>query len=67
MANENKPNAIARYVRETTGELKKVSWPTRAEARQLTVIVLIVMLFMALYLGLVDAGGSWLIGLILGK
>lgn len=49
-----KQNAIARYFNETSGELRKVSWPTRQEATQLTVLVLIVMVAMALFLGLVD-------------
>ena len=36
------PNRIVRYIQETIGELKKVNWPTRQEAINLTVIVLIV-------------------------
>ena len=49
-----KPNAIQSYFRETTGELRKVSWPTWPEARQLTVLVLLVMVAMGIFLGLVD-------------
>ena len=63
MADEKKPNAISRYVRETTGELRKVSWPTRREAFQLSVIVIVVMVVMGLYLSLVDAAGEALIKL----
>lgn len=66
MADEKKPNAITRYVRETTGELRKVSWPTRREALQLTTIVVGVMVAMALLLGLVDRIAEILIGLALG-
>ena len=66
MADEKKPNAISRFVRETTGELKKVSWPTRAEAIQLTLIVLAVMVVTALYLGIVDEIALNLIDLALG-
>ena len=66
MAEEKKPNAIVRYVRETTGELRKVSWPTWPEARQLTYIVLAVMVVMALFLALVDELAFFLIGLALG-
>jgi preprotein translocase subunit SecE len=50
-----KPNAIQQYFRETTGELRKVSWPTWPEARQLTGLVLLVMVVMGILLGLVDA------------
>jgi preprotein translocase subunit SecE len=63
----NQPNAIARFYRETVGELRKVSWPTREEAINLTIIVLIVLTVMAALLGAVDWGGFWLIGKALGS
>jgi preprotein translocase subunit SecE len=52
-------------VRETVGELRKVSWPTRQEATNLTAIVLVVMVFMALFLWLVDLGGTALLDLVI--
>ena len=61
MADANKQSAISRYFRETTGELKKVSWPTWPEARQMTYIVIAVMVVMGLYLALVDGIGEVLI------
>ncbi len=54
----NQQNAVARFYRETVGELRKVSWPTPAEARHLTGIVLIVLIFMAIILGGVDWIGA---------
>lgn len=63
MADEKKPNAISRYFRETVGELRKVSWPTWPEARQLTYIVIAVMVVMGLYLAVVDGIGERLIKL----
>lgn len=66
MADEKKPNAITRYFRETAGELRKVTWPTWPEARQLTIIVVGVMVVMSLFLGLVDLFAEYLIGLGLG-
>ena len=48
------PNAVVRYYRETVGELRKVVWPTRQEALNLTGIVLAVILVMAATLGLSD-------------
>jgi len=63
VADENKPNAVSRYFRETIGELRKVSWPTWPEARQLTYIVIAVMIVMGLYLALVDLAGESLITL----
>jgi preprotein translocase subunit SecE len=47
-------NALVRYVRETRGELRKVTWPTREESQRLTAIVLGVTAVMALFLGLLD-------------
>ncbi len=61
-----KQNAIQRYFSETTGELRKVSWPTWSEARQLTIIVIVVMVGMGVLLGLVDLLGTKLINLALG-
>ncbi len=60
------PGRIARFWRETIGELRKVSWPTLPEARRLTMIVLVVMAIMAVFLGLIDFVFSALMGLILG-
>lgn len=45
---------VIRYLRETRAELKKVTWPTREEAINLTYIVLGVTLAFALFLGLLD-------------
>ena len=61
-----RPNVFARFYRETAGELRKVSWPTRPEAWHLTKIVLVVLVVMAIFLGSIDAIGAWLIGLALG-
>ena len=63
MADEKKPNAISRYFRETSGELRKVNWPTWPETRQLTIIVIVVMVVTGVYLSLVDGLGHLLIKL----
>jgi preprotein translocase subunit SecE len=47
-------NAIVRYLRETWFELKKVSWPTRSESVNLTLVVVSVTTFLAIVLGLMD-------------
>jgi preprotein translocase subunit SecE len=64
--NKRRPNAIQSFFRETTGELRKVSWPTWPEVRQLTFIVLVVMFVMGAILGLTDGGANRLLNLILG-
>jgi len=61
-----KPNTIQSFFRETNGELRKVSWPTWPEARQLTLLVLAVMIVMGIILGITDAGAHGLLNLIRG-
>ena len=46
---------IITYLRETRTELGRVSWPTRREATDLTIIVLITITVSAIVLGLFDA------------
>ena len=65
-AKSKKQNPITAYFRETTGELKKVSWPTWPEAWQLTYLVLLVMAIIGIILGLTDAGAHWLLNKLLG-
>lgn len=55
---------VAEYLRDTRGELRKVSWPTRKQATNLTLIVLAVTVAMAIFLGTVDFLFQTLIGLI---
>ena len=57
---------LARFWRETVGELRKVSWPSRQEATNLTIIVLIVMIIMSLFLFTVDELASLLLRLVIG-
>jgi preprotein translocase subunit SecE len=66
VADAKKQNAITRYFRETTGELRKVAWPTWPEARQLTIIVIVVMVIMGLYLSIVDGIAGMLMNLAIG-
>lgn len=61
-----KPNAIQSFFRETAGELRKVSWPTWPEVRQLTGLVLLVMIVMGFILGLTDGAARGLLNLLLG-
>ena len=61
------PNFVTRYYRETVGELRKVNWPTRQEATNMTILVVIVLIIMTVFLGFVDGVAarfvSWIIGL----
>lgn len=62
----SRDNAIFRYLKETRAELFKVSWPTRREATNLTLIVMAVTVFMAIVLGIMDYAFSQLIAVIVG-
>ena len=69
----SKPNRIQRFgrgvrqfLKETIGELRKVSWPTRSEAWNLTIVVLIVLFAMTIFLGTLDLAYSRLFQFILG-
>ena len=64
-AKSRKANPIVAYFRETTGELRKVSWPTRREAMQLTGLVLLVMLAVGVILFLADLGANGLLSMLL--
>lgn len=45
---------IINYIRDTKGELKHVSWPTRKQTIQYTGLVLIISLIITVYLGFFD-------------
>ncbi len=42
------------FIRESLIELRKVTWPTREQTINLTIVVVVVCLIMALLLGAVD-------------
>lgn len=56
MTQEVQPeNRFVQFYRETIAELRKVVWPTREQAQNLTIIVLVVVTAMAIFLGAIDA------------
>ena len=54
------------FLREVRIELKKVTWPTRKQTIGSTVVVLVLVMLIALYLGLVDMGLTSLVRVVLG-
>ncbi len=42
------------YIKDTRGELKHVSWPTRKQSAWFTVLVIVISLFTAFFLGFFD-------------
>ena len=55
------------FVQEAWAETKKVIWPTQKEVRSATVVVLVLVAFVALFLFSVDALLSWLLSTVLGS
>jgi preprotein translocase SecE subunit len=47
---------IRSYIAEVASELKKVVWPTREEARRLTIMVIIIAGAVGIILGVFDYG-----------
>ena len=57
---------FAQFWREAIIELKKVKWPTKKELMASTIMVLVLVLIVAFYLGLVDIGLINIINRIVG-
>ena len=55
------------FSRESVDEARKVVWPTRKETLQMTGVVILFVLVMALFLWLVDGVLLWLVKLLMGR
>ena len=55
---------IRRFINESWSELKKVSWPTREQVRNLTVLVFAVSFAIGVYITVLDTVFQSLIGII---
>ena len=58
-------NSIQEFFSDVRGELKKVSFPTRAETIGSTTVVIVFCIIMSLYLSFVDSVLVWAVGKIL--
>ncbi|AAM71397.1 MAG TPA: preprotein translocase subunit SecE [Chlorobaculum sp.] len=54
---------VDKYYRDVVGEMRKVSWPTREEVKDMTIVVLTVSGILALFTFVVD----WVISTVMGK
>ncbi len=59
-------NPVVKYFRETRGELRKVTWPTREDALRLTRIVILTSLGFAVFLGALDFVFSQVVNFLVG-
>ena len=57
---------IRRYLDEVWSELKKVSWPTRDQVRNLTVLVFAISLVVGVYITILDTVFRGFISVIQG-
>ena len=55
---------LREYIKDVRTELKKVSWPTREELRDSTVVVIVTVLLVAAFIGIIDQGLSRTVALI---
>ena len=58
---KNYLNKALQFLREVKVELKKVTWPTRKQTLGSTLVVIILVMIIALFLGIVDIGLSSLV------
>jgi preprotein translocase subunit SecE len=54
--------SVRLFLTDVRAELRKVSFPTRAETVGSTTVVIVFCILMSLYLSIVDSFLSWLIG-----
>jgi preprotein translocase subunit SecE len=59
--------AFFAFSKDSVAEARKVVWPTRKETLQMTGIVILFVLVMAIFLWLVDSGLFWLVKLLMGR
>ena len=56
---------LGEYIKETRAELKHVTWPTQRQATAFTLIVIVISIITALYLGAFDYIFAQLLKLII--
>jgi preprotein translocase subunit SecE len=58
-------DTVKEFLNDVRTELKKVSFPTRAETIGSTTVVIVFCVLMSVYLSVIDSFLSWLVGRIL--
>ncbi|HPB80983.1 MAG TPA: preprotein translocase subunit SecE [Spirochaetota bacterium] len=52
------------FIRESREELKKVAWPEKEEVSNFTIVVIVTLIFVSVFLGMVDFVLNKIIGLL---
>ena len=60
-------NALVKYIRDSRQELRKVSWPTREQTINSTLLVIAVSIAIAAFLGVADYGLNKLLEYLLQR
>lgn len=60
-------NKLTNYIKESIAEMKKVTWPTKKETRNYTILVIAISIGVALFLGLLDYIFTTVFQLIINK
>ena len=55
---------INEFMKDVRLEITKISWPTRKELQESTVVVLVTVLLVTVFVGIVDQGLTVLMGLL---
>lgn len=55
------------FSQESVTEARKVVWPTRKETMQMTGVVMLFVIVMALFLWIVDGSLMWIVKLLMGR
>jgi preprotein translocase subunit SecE len=56
---------LIEYIKDTKGEMKHVSWPTKKQAFSYTLLVILISVLVAFFLGIADFSFSKLLGNII--
>ena len=56
----------AAFLRQVKQEFAKITWPTRQETTQMTMVVIVASLLLAAFFGVVDALSAEIVKFILG-
>ena len=54
---------IRQFLREVRGEMEKVTWPGRPEVRAATIVIIVLVVLLAMFIGGIDLAINRILGL----
>ncbi|MEI7620067.1 MAG: preprotein translocase subunit SecE [Candidatus Falkowbacteria bacterium] len=60
-------NKLSNYIKDSVAEMKKVTWPTKKETYNYTLMVVGISLATAIFLGALDYFFNWGLNLVITK